>query len=90
MSHLERAGFHGKLSSLARLKTLDMVVLQDLRDLCSEVLLLTPTHTEAFIDALTAWLDLHVASMSQRSVKVQFVEAILQFHQRLTEAQKET
>jgi hypothetical protein len=85
MSHLERAGFHEKLLSLTYSETLNRPLLQDLRNLCLEVLLATPTTTEAFIEVLTAWLDLRVAGMSEQRVKVQFVEAMLEFHQRLGE-----
>jgi len=89
VNHLKRAGFYEKLSSLARLGTLDKVVLQDLRDLYLEVLLLTPTNTEAFIDAMTAWLELRLAVMREHGVKVKFIKAMLQLHQSLMGSQKE-
>jgi len=88
MSHLEQTGFHEKLLSLAYSETLNRSLIQDFRNLCLKVLLATPTRTEAFIDALTAWLGSRVAVMPERPVKVQFVGAMLQVHQSLTESQE--
>lgn len=80
---LEWAGFYEMLASITRSGGLVSDVLQSYKGLCLDALLAAPTTSEAFCDALTAWLGLRFTELRAGEPQEKFVEAMVQLHRSL-------
>jgi hypothetical protein len=83
VSELERGGVHDSLATLSRARSIDRTTLKNLNDLSLHLALLTPPDTEAFVEALTAFLNTRVKMMPAGVEREQYITAMLNTHQSL-------